>query len=530
MKTKKATKKFLNSKRKVTKDRKITKKVTRDRNVTKSNHKQELKELEEKDPGFYNYLQENDQELLNFSDSSSDDDMEQEEEIEEEMDQVEEVKQIEEIRNLYSKIIEQKDFKSIQKLVKAFKSAANMGEEEECLDWDGEVVDEIVAKTLDLNLVLESIFEKEGREGKKWKKFSPLIKSILTNLLKLMKNTTDSKVLVEIIKKSSGFLSYYSSFPKLLKEFSKSLLGLWGMGDERVRVAAFLVMRRACLTYPQGFLDRVFKGCLKVINQVSKLNATLMTKLKFMNSCLVELSGLSLSNTYSFGFLGIRELALNLKNATANSDYSVILSWSFVNSIRLWADIIATYGNSPNGGENLKHLVYPLVQISIGALRLCPNSKNFPTHLLILQTLLHTSEKTGVFIPISSYLMEILSSSEITSKAKPSTLKPLDLFGVLSVPSGYMSTSVYQRGLFESVLSLFYDYFAIPSISFPELCVPITVFLKRWMKKSKNPFMSKNVRVLLEKIQEQSSWTEKERSRLSISPTDFKAAVNILLY
>ena len=544
MKLKKSTIKFL-QKNKFSKVKK-----------PKKTHKNQLYALKDKDPKFYNYLQENDQELLNFSDDSDQDDLEGddlhgleddladsdledvEEDKEDDLEKLEDLEdddmedridQIEEIKSLAKKIQQGSNHKSLVKLAKAFKSVANMGEEEECLDWDENMINEIVSTTLDvvpegLNVILN----KENREkSKKWKKLAPVIKSFLTNLLKVMKNTTDSKVLVEIIKKSSGFITYYTSFPKLLKEFYKELLEFWSVGDERVRVAAFLVLRRCCLSCPSVFLEKVFKGALKAINQVSNFNSFSLTKLKFMNSCLVELSGLSLHNTYSFGFLGIRELALSLKNATSTSDYTVIHSWPFVNSIRLWADVIATYGNSPNGGENLKHLVYPLVQISIGALRLCPNSKNYPMHLIILQTLLNLSEKTGVFIPITPYLMEILSSSEITAKAKPSTLKPLDFSGLLVVPSGYMSTSVYQKGLFECVLDLFYDYFSIPSISFPELCIPISTFLKRWSKKSKNPYMNKNVRVLLEKIEEQSLWTDKERSRLNISPMDYKSMVRI---
>ena len=379
MKTKKSTRKFL-KKHKVIPDRKkFKKKNAKEEQLAQGsddeNHKDQLGLLQATDPDFYKFLQENDQDLLEFSD---DDEEEEQEEEEQEDDEQQLNLRLEEIKEWADNLRNNNDQKSLIQLVKSFKLIAGMGEptEEIAQDWDANIINEIVTQTLDtvpeaLNHLLGQDKDINAiRSSSKWKKHSNVIKSLLSSLLKLMKNSTDSEIRIEMIKKSSSLIKFYACFPKLAKEFNQLLLGFWATADESVRIASFLTLRKCCIACPMVFLDRTYKGAYKAINLVSNVtNSFSMTKLKFMNSCLVELSGLSLNNTYAFGFLGIRELALTLKSATTSAEFSQVHSWSFINALGVWSEVICSFGNSPNGGENLKHLVYPLVQISIGALR-----------------------------------------------------------------------------------------------------------------------------------------------------------------
>lgn len=92
-----------------------------------------------------------------------------------------------------------------------------------------------------------------------------------------------------------------------------------------------------------------------------------------MRSSLVELYLLDTGLAYSVAFPFIRQLAIHLRNALSPSGQSegktkkseasrVVYSWQFVHSLHLWVDVLAQPGN--NEDENLKLLIYPVVQVS----------------------------------------------------------------------------------------------------------------------------------------------------------------------
>jgi hypothetical protein len=428
----------------------------------------------------------------------------------EECSDAEEVQELDQLEKILAKILNSKDNEkelAIKKFCWSFKKVATNKEEISNL----KVQEFIIFGILQEKVLMEISTCKNSKK---------YLLSILKSFILLKKSDC---IKWENLLKISNLQLLFKELSNLKdsskKELVRTLLKEFQIGQDvsKEEISAFIIARFIALKVPK-LLEIIFKSFIKILETLRISNSRNFVKVKFINSCLVELGGLSLGTTCSLGFLGIRELALQLKTCLSSTDFKEVQTWAFISKIKIWALIISTYAT-----PELLHLVYPLVQVSVGVLRLSINSRNFPMHTTILQSLVELSTKTGVFIPISSYLMDILSHSELVGRAKPSTAKPLDLSVYLTVPSGYQGTTVYQKGLFEGILNLFYDYLAIPSISFPEISVPVTVFLKRWTKKCKNAYMNKNMRVLLEKIQEQVSWTEQER--LNISPMDLKEAV-----
>lgn len=120
----------------------------------------------------------------------------------------------------------------------------------------------------------------------------------------------------------------------------------------------------------------------------------------------------------------------------------------------------------------------------------------------MITLLIEITEKTGTFIPVSSYLFEVFESNELKSKPKPSTLKPLDFKCSIRAPNQYLGTKTYHTGLIDQVVSLLYYYYATQakSIAFPELAIPAMIQIKRIIKASKDVAMSRHLQQLVEKV------------------------------
>ncbi len=76
----------------------------------------------------------------------------------------------------------------------------------------------------------------------------------------MLKQLTENDTLYFIIKESEKLIPYYSCFPKLTGQYLKVLLQHWGTSEDKVRVIAFINIRKLALISPSPFIDL----CLKV--------------------------------------------------------------------------------------------------------------------------------------------------------------------------------------------------------------------------------------------------------------------------
>lgn len=144
--------------------------------------------------------------------------------------------------------------------------------------------------------------------------------------------------------------------------------------------------------------------------------------INFMRSSLVELYLLDTSQAYSVAFPFIRQLAIHLRNAISPSTAQqqgqneggkqkkteasrVVYSWQFVHSLHLWVDVLSQAGASED--DNLKLLVYPVVQICMGTIKLIATKKYIPIRFHIVRMLIKMQDKAGVFIPVLPLITEV---------------------------------------------------------------------------------------------------------------------------
>ena len=71
-----------------------------------------------------------------------------------------------------------------------------------------------------------------------------------------------------------------------------------------------------------------------------------------------------------------------------------VYSWQFYNCMKLWVLALTDATTS-----DLVLLVYPLVQLIVGVIKLANNIKYFPFHLKCFNLLTMINAKTGQFVP-----------------------------------------------------------------------------------------------------------------------------------
>ncbi|OZJ05338.1 hypothetical protein BZG36_01559 [Bifiguratus adelaidae] len=573
-----------------------------------SKHKAQLESLKEKDPEFYEYLQKNDQELLDFDmsenedaddmmsegedeeaadhemvdeegeDEDQDEDQEDDEELEgseeEEEEPLPKEKKASKIDsgegsttltkdmiNTWSEHMQQThSLRSLRRMLLAFRTAARMHDDEDAgfaykID-DPAIFTKVIITTLkQVPTVLDHhLPPKRDRDAPttapKWRQLHSVVKSFLQNSLHLLKGLTDNDMIYFVVKELERCNAYWVCFNRLGRDYLKQLLSHWSntSSSDSVRIQCFLSIRTLAktsmtstpatkqgpgkATAKSNFLELCLKGIYSTfVRNAKNTNIHTIPSINLMRNLAAQLYGLDFEISYQHGFVYIRQLAIHLRNSMnikSKESYKSVYNWQFIHCLDFWTNVICDYCGAETLAElglsesPLQPLIYPLVQVAIGVIRLIPTAQYFPLRFHVIRSITALIRQTGVFIPLAPYIFEVLESAEIKKKAKPGTMKPLDYQLYLKTPKQYMHTKVNQDGLLEEVYDTLLEYYACfsKSIAFPELVIPAIVLLKRNIKKSKNIKFNKQLHQLVDKLEANSKYIEQQRSRVEFSPTE----------
>lgn len=187
----------------------------------------------------------------------------------------------------------------------------------------------------------------------------------------------------------------------------KRLIHLWGTAEESVRVVAFLCILRITNSQQASYLHQVLKSMyMTYVKNCKFMSIGNMAEINFMRRSLVEIFTLDVNASYQHVFLYIRQLAINLRTAVTlhkKENIQSVYNWQFINSLHLWVALLSATCNKPQ----LQPLIYPLVQVAIGTVKLVPTAQYFPLRFHILQILIELSRDTNIFIPILPLLIEV---------------------------------------------------------------------------------------------------------------------------
>jgi nucleolar complex protein 2 len=187
---------------------------------------------------------------------------------------------------------------------------------------------------------------------------------------------------------------------------------------------------------------------------------------------------------------------------------------------------VSTY-HEPN---QLGPLIHPVVQIATGLLDLFSSPRMFPMHLHVIEMLNHISSRSGVYIPVSTYLMRIISAptSTLESGANAAAAKAADLDDLqfsMRVKKAHARTNLYKVELWREALFLLTEHVASHShtIGFPEAFWAVGSTLSRLKREVKVPKVHNQISTILTHINATISQTKAKRDNVNFGPCDVEA-------
>ncbi|KAF1954509.1 Noc2-domain-containing protein [Byssothecium circinans] len=542
-------------------------------------HKEQLAALADKDPDFYKYLKENDAELLDFAEdadlaeidalSASEDERasrkkqksdKKSKEQEEETTGNEVSKKL--IKKWKTSMEENSSLRAMREVVLAFRAAAHLNDEAErtykYTISDPDVYHEVLVTALRLvpKVLQHHLPVKESASGKirvstdsrKFKTLTPLLRSHTVSLHHLLENLSDASTLTMTLDSLLSLLPYLLSFKKVVREVTKAVSSVWAdsSNTEMTRLSAFLVLRKLVVisdaSIREAVLKQTYQGLIKGARNTTVHN---IQGINLMKNTASELWGLDANVGYTTGFGFIRQLAIHLRQSITKQtkdSYKTVYNWQYIHSLDFWSRVVSAHCESLREAEAgkespLRPLIYPIVQVTLGAMRLIPTAQYFPLRFQLIRSLLRISAATSTYIPLAPALIEVLNSNEMKKQPKPSTLKALEFSTTIRATKAYLRTRIYQDGIGEQVVELLSEFFVLWSknIAFPELALPVIVMLKRWVKAmtkkssgNRNSKINSLVALFVQKLEANSKWVEEKRAKVDFAPND-RAGVDAFL-
>ncbi|GFR26861.1 nucleolar complex protein 2 homolog [Trichonephila clavata] len=500
-----------------------------------ASHAAALKRLKSKDPDFYEFLHENEKDLLNFEEGEEDESDEEDVDEDEEVDEEEEPEAItpkkflavkEQVRDIpTAKLC--RDLISSFKIVVRQTDGLNNKVDLSKSDFFNDIIKLCL---IDLVPALYKVLNLSASDGKKrvdptkskaWKKIQKSVKGYLIDILKMISIMKESSLLIPILKHVVHLIPFYSVSKPLTRNLLKKAISLWSGEEETIRVLSLIIIVRSTKKLPKEYHGKILKEMyFAYIKNTKFTSPSTWPMINFMKRSLTEIYSLNPEIAYEHAFIYIRQMSIHLRNAITikqKEALQTVYNWQYMHCILLWSHLLCRLVEH----EPLKTLIYPLVQTTIGVINLIPTEKYIPLRFHLVKALMHISESTGIFIPVLPLILDVLKIVDYNKKSHFS-VRPVDFSCALKVTKSQQQEAGFKDSCIFELCSFVVDYLKCysNSIGFPELALPVVMQFKSFMKQCKVSKYNQQLKTVLSKIEENSLFISERRKSVSFSIAD----------
>ncbi|XP_061987439.1 protein REBELOTE isoform X2 [Populus nigra] len=498
-----------------------------------------LNNLKAKDPEFAKFLESNKEHLQTLRDEENYSDEEESDEDGRESTNKMGNLSSSTVDSLCEVVKEQNNVPAFVRLLNGYRAACHYGSESPTIVEESDTfckiltfmlheADNIFRKILGIsgsNDRKEAILELKNTS--KWKTLKPAVKSYLRSTLFLLNEVTDSQILAFALTRLKASIVFFAAFPPLLGRLIKISVHLWATGKGTLSACSLLIIKDVAVVFNSNCFETcMIKAYKAFIDHCKFVEPVLFKHQQFLKSSFIELCSQDLQKAYSKAMVSTQQLAkiLQLGLRTKKEAVKKICSWQYANCVDLWVAFISLNIHD----YDLQPLLYTIIQIINGVAVLFPGPRYMPLRVKCIQWLNTLSESSGVFIPITSLVLDILEYKIGKESLKPG--KDFSFSSAVKLPKHWLKSRNFQDECVFSAIELLAVHFAQWSyhISFPDLATIPLIYLRKFHETTTVESLRRVVKRFIDQVEQNIEFVRKKRDEVTFSPNDQQSVESFL--
>lgn len=390
-------------------------------------------------------------------------------------------------------------------------------------------VDNIFRKQLQIsssNSKKETVLELKNTS--KCQNLKPLIKSYFRSTLILLNHVADSGALTFVLHRIKASLIFFALLPSLLHRFIKTTVHLWATGEGSLAAASFHFIREVAGVFSSDHLESCIAKTFRAFmaqNRISELGN--IGHMKFLMNSIVELCSLDVQKSSAKALESVCQLSRILQCGLQTKKKEIIkkiCSWEYVSCIDLWVTFISAHVLD----YDLPELLFRTIQLINGVAYTFSGPRYLPLRLKCIQWLNNLSTSSRMFIPVASYIMDVLEYKIVKEGGKPG--KDVNFSSVVKLPKSCLKSKAFQMECLLSVIEQLSTHFSQWSfhISFPELATIPLIRLRKFHDSTTVDSSQRMVKRLIDQVERNVDFVQRKRDEVAFSPKDHESVESFL--
>ncbi|KAL6209513.1 hypothetical protein ACLB2K_020453 [Fragaria x ananassa] len=362
------------------------------------------------------------------------------------------------------------------------------------------------------------------KKNTKWSTFKPLIKSYLRSTLFLLNQVDDSEILTFSLARIRASMTFFTAFPSLLRRLIKIAVHLWATGRGTVSSQSFLIIRDVASLFHSDYFDTCFVKTYKsYLGHCQFVEPSLFQHIQFLRSSIIDLCSVDVQKASSKALVCIQQLSKIMQQGLRTKKKEAvkkICSWQYTSCIDLWVMFISANIQD----YDLQQSLFVIIQIINGMAVLFSGPRYLPLRIKCIQWLNHLSSSSGSFIPVASFVLDILEYKISKDGAKSG--KAFNHISSVKLPKHWLKSRNFREQCVLSAIELLSAHFAQWShhISFPDLATIPLICLKKFHDITTIESSKRVVKRFIDQVEQNIEFVRKKRDEAAFSPTDQQSA------